>query len=253
MSEVLYDVDGPVAWLTMSNPAKANARDLEMRSALHDAFVQAERDDHVAAIVLTGAGDHVFCAGGDIDAFPTSFEEGLPLVREAIGSFGEPQRSMKPVIAAVNGAAIGGGTELTLGCDYVIAADHAAFALPEVTLGIIPPFGVVRLCARVGELAAIDLLLSGRRLDAREAEAIGLVGEVVSPGELRARCQEIGEMLAEKSGIAVAAVKAVLASRELQLTHLATTLTAAMFTTAEAQKRIATFRGSRADSGARSR
>jgi enoyl-CoA hydratase/carnithine racemase len=245
MSEVLYDVEGPVAWLTMSNPSKANARDAQMRAQLHDAFVRAESDPGVRAVVLTGAGDRVFCAGGDIDAFPTTFEDGMPLVRAAFDGFAQPQRLLKPVIAAVNGAAIGGGTELTLGCDYVVAAEHAEFALPEVELGIIPPFGIVRLCARVGELAAIDLLLSGRRVGAAEAATLGLVGDVVAANDLRQRCQEIGEQLATKSAPALAAVKTVLAARELQLAHVATPLTAAMFSTADAQARIASFRSAR--------
>lgn len=239
---VRYERDGPAAWITMSNPAKANARDWAMLAELDDAFRRAGADDDVHAVVLVGDGDRHFCSGGDVDSFPAGLADALPLARVGVESFRAPRLFPKPVIAAVNGSAIGGGTELTLACDFVVAVPAARFGLPEVGLGIIPPYGVQRLCDRVGELAALDLLLTGRVIDAAEAREIGLVGRVVEPDRLRPACQELAVTLAGRAPLALRAVKTVLVAREPQVGPLAEALAAALFTTADARAAIAAFK-----------
>jgi len=184
---VTYAKRGRVAYVTMNRPEVLNAMDLAMHEELGRVWDDFEADDHLWVAVLTGAGDRAFSVGQDLKelAARTADSTAGPQTFGSRGKPGWPRLTerfslSKPVIARVNGYALGGGLELALACDLIIAADHASFALPEARLGLIPGAGgVFRLVRQVPHHRAMGLLMTGRRLQAREALDIGLVNEVV--------------------------------------------------------------------------
>ena len=192
---VLLAREGPVAVVTIDRPHRRNAVDRATAAALVDAVTAAEHDDEVAAIVLTGAGG-TFCAGADLHAL----SEGAPnrLVPAADGPMG-PSRmaTTKPTIAAVEGHAVAGGLELALWCDLRIVAADAVFGVFCRRWGVpLVDGGTVRLPRVVGHGVAMDLILTGRPVDAEEALRIGLATRVVAAGEARDRSVELGRRLA---------------------------------------------------------
>jgi enoyl-CoA hydratase/carnithine racemase len=179
------ELRGRALVLTLDRPERMNALSRELIVALGDAARAAATDDDVRAIVLTGAGEKAFCAGADLkerQAFTKDqVREVLRLYRS---EFGALDRSPKPVVAALNGVALGGGLELALMCDMRVAAAGAVLALPETGLAIIPGAGGTQKLPRiVGEARAKELILTGRRLTAEEALAWGLVNRVAKPGQ----------------------------------------------------------------------
>jgi enoyl-CoA hydratase len=199
---------GHVAVVTIDNPP-VNALHPDVAAAIHDRCREAGEDPDVRAIVLTGAGERHFMAGGDIkfiqtlDAFKA--ERYVFAVQEMQDQLGLlPQ----PVIAALNGTTLGGGLELAMACDIRIAEEHAVFGQPEVSLGIIPGAGGTQNLPRLVPLGrAKKLLFTGERIDAEEALAIGLVEEVVPRGASLGRAVELGEEIARNAPMAVAAAK----------------------------------------------
>ncbi|MEU3571396.1 enoyl-CoA-hydratase DpgD [Kitasatospora sp. NPDC036755] len=188
---VLYERAGPVARVTLNRPRVLNAMDLRMHTELGAVWDEVERDDRVRLVVLTGAGDRAFSVGQDLAERARLDREGAPPT--TFGSRGQPGAPRltdrfsltKPVLARVRGHALGGGFELVLACDLVIAADSAVFALPEATLGLVPGAGgAFRLARQIPLKAAMGYLLTGRRMTAAEALAFGLVNEVVPDDRL---------------------------------------------------------------------
>ena len=208
--EVLYEVSNGIATITINRPAKYNALNTNVRAALNDFFTQAEKDDSVRVIILTGAGEKAFAAGADITGFPglNSKEirepakqgQDLSVYIESIG---------KPVIAAVNGIALGGGCELAMACDIRYATAHARFGQPEILLGIIPGYGgTVRLPRLVGLGRAKELVFTGDQISADEAFRIGLVNKVFESVEaLHQGVDELAAKLAERPGVAIKMAK----------------------------------------------
>lgn len=196
--------------LEFRRPAKANAYDDEVLFALRDALSAALTDNSVRVVVFTGAGERHFCAGADLGGVGTRRTLDvldMPSARlfDAIAAF------PKPTIAAVNGAAAGGGVELALACDLRIAALHAFFTLPETGLGLIPAAGgVTRLSRVVGEGRAREMVLTGRRVDAETALSWGLVNEVVAADALLPRALEWARSLADMDADALALAKEVM-------------------------------------------
>jgi enoyl-CoA hydratase len=202
---LLLKRDGPVGVVTISRPAVLNALNRATIDELRRAVLELGHDESVRCLVLTGAGEKAFVAGADIhelasltpveaSAYARSAQHVLDLI-EHLG---------KPVIAAVNGFALGGGCELALACTFRVAADTARFGQPEVKLGVMPGFaGTVRLPRLVGKGRALDLLLTGRMVDAREALDIGLVNRVVPAARLLEDTASLGQMLAEQAPAAV--------------------------------------------------
>ncbi|MGW8374892.1 enoyl-CoA hydratase-related protein [Streptomyces sp. ODS28] len=207
--------DGGVLEITLDRP-KANAIDTATSRGLHAAFDRLQRDEALRAAVLTGAGERFFSAGWDLKAA----NEGEAIDADhGPGGFAGLTELFgldKPVIAAVNGLAVGGGFELALAADLIVADAHAEFGLPEVRIGMIPDSGgVLRLPRRVPRAVASELLLTGRRMDAAEAARWGLVNEVAeAPGTARARALSLAATLTESAPLAVAAVKEVLRETE---------------------------------------
>jgi 2-oxoglutaroyl-CoA hydrolase len=200
--------DGDVTTITLDVAEKLNRVSMQARDELAALFEELGRDDSVRAIVLTGAGEQAFTAGGDVAGFLEREPEELSRLARNVAA---PERCPKPVIAKLRGYALGVGLELALACDFRIAAEGAELGLPEVKLGMIPGSGGTQRLARlIGLGRAKDMILRGRRIGAEEALALGLVTEVVPPGELDAAVARLVDELRALSPLALAVAKRVL-------------------------------------------
>jgi enoyl-CoA hydratase len=204
--------DGPIATLTLNRPDKLNALNEQLLGELATALEDIERDASIRVAVLTGAGDKAFAAGADIEAM----SEMTPARAKAFADIGHAigariEGGRFPVIAAVNGFALGGGCELALSCDFLYASDRAKFGQPEVNLGAMPGFGgTQRLARRVGVARARELCYTGDMIGADEALRIGLVNAVVPHSELSSRVLELAKKIASKAPLAIAQCKRVI-------------------------------------------
>ena len=212
MSEpVRIETEAGVRIVTIDRPEKRNALDSAVRQGLLDAVAAAGEDPEVRVLVFTGAGDQAFVAGADVAEFAgrTPLEQRRSMA--APNLFDRIWEFPKPTIAMINGWCLGGGCELALACDLRIGGDTARLGQPEVRLGIIPGGGATqRLPRLVGYGKALQLVLSGEIIDAVEAYEIGLLDEIVTAGELRARTLEIAASIADKSPVALALAKRAL-------------------------------------------
>ncbi len=200
--------EGDVATITLDVPEKLNRVSMTARDQLAGLFDELGRDEGVRAIVLTGAGDRAFTAGGDIAAFLERSPEELSRLAWNVAA---PERCPKPVIAKLRGYCFGVGLELALACDFRSAADDVELGLPEVKIGMIPGSGgTQRLARMIGLGRAKDLIMRGRRVGAEEALAIGLVGEVVAGTELDDAVDRLIGELRPLSPLALAMAKRVL-------------------------------------------
>lgn len=205
---------GHVAVVTMHRPESRNAFSAEMLAAMADAWDEIDEDDDVRVAVLTGAGGH-FCAGADLRAMSAAPASQERFSSQVDSEGARPFRGMlrgpgltKPLIAAVEGYAVAGGTEILLATDIRVAARSATFGVMEVTRGLFPLGGsTVRLRRQVPHTVAMELLLTGRLVSAEEAHQIGLVGRVVDDGQALATALEIAEQIAGNGPLAVQAVK----------------------------------------------
>lgn len=215
MSEgVRTEVADGVLLVTLDRPP-ANAIDVATSRALFAAFERLHTDPALRVGVVTGAGGRFFSAGWDLKAAAAGEPVDADHGSGGFAGLTEYFALRKPVIAAVNGLALGGGFELALAADLVVAADHAEMALPEVRLGIVPDSGgLFRLPRRLPEALATELLLTGRRLPATEAARWGLVNDVVAADELLDRSLALARTVCESAPLAVAAVKEILAATE---------------------------------------
>jgi enoyl-CoA hydratase len=205
---VLLEQRGRVALVTMNRPEKRNALDGPMRCAFLGVMDRLRRDTATRAIVITGGGDKAFIAGADIGEFEGRSPVDQYRVMRLPTVFDAIEKSPKPVIAAVNGFCLGGGMELALACDIRLASSNAKFGQPEVNLGIIPGGGgTQRLPRIIGLGRALRMILTGEMITAEDALRVGLVEEVVPAEVLLDRAVAIGELIASKSPVAVAAAK----------------------------------------------
>jgi crotonobetainyl-CoA hydratase len=206
--------EGQVLVITIDRPP-ANAIDTGTSRALYAAFDQLRRDPSLRVGIVTGAGDRFFCAGWDLKAAAQG--EGIEADHGGGGFAGLTEffDIGKPVIAAVNGMAFGGGFELVLAADLVVAAEHADFALTEVTLGLVADAGgLLRLPARVPRAIALEYLLTGRRFGAAEAARWGLVNKVAATGDVMATARDLAAAVCAAAPLAVAAVLEILRETE---------------------------------------
>ena len=205
---VLLEQRGRVALVTMNRPEKRNALDGQMRCAFLGIMDGLRRDTNTRAVVITGAGDKAFIAGADISEFEGRSPVDQYRVMRLPTVFDAIERCPKPVIAAVNGFCLGGGMELALACDIRIASMNAKFGQPEVNLGVIPGGGGTQRLPRIIGLGhALRLILTGDMITAEDALKLGLVEEIMPPEALIDRAVAIGEQIASKSPVAVAAAK----------------------------------------------
>ncbi|MEI2776236.1 MAG: enoyl-CoA hydratase/isomerase family protein [Tetrasphaera sp.] len=202
--EVLYELRGPVAWVTINRPEARNALNRAVREGLKAAFESAEQDPQVHVVVLTGAGDRVFCAGGDLKEMTAE-----QLTVPPPDYVPQPNRTVslsKPVIAAVNGGAFGGGFLLAQSADLVIAAANANFGISEIRIGRGAPWAAP-LPWLIPPRIALQLLLTGEPLSATRACEVGLVNEVVPADRLAERSSELAETIAGNAPLSVRAAK----------------------------------------------
>ena len=205
LSTILCEIKKSTATVTINRPKALNALNRETLEEIISCFNELAQDSRVLAVIITGSGEKSFVAGADI-SYMHQFDA---LAAREFGRLGQKAMTTvetfpRPVIAAVNGFALGGGCELALACDIRIASENAKFGQPEVNLGVPPGFGgTQRLPRLVGKGAACELLYTGDIIDAREACRIGLVNRVVPLPELLAECQGIAEKIALKGPIAV--------------------------------------------------
>ncbi|NLR98738.1 enoyl-CoA hydratase [Rhizobium sp. P38BS-XIX] len=214
---LIVETQGAVGLIRLNRPQALNALNSTVLAELKQAYAAFHKDDAVGAIVLTGS-EKAFAAGADIKEMQ-SLEFVDVYTGDFLGGWDEIAKARKPVIAAVGGFALGGGCELAMMCDFIIAADTAKFGQPEITLGIIPGMGgSQRLTRAVGKAKAMDLVLTGRMMDAAEAERSGLVARVVPADRL------LDEALAAAAKIASLSRPSVLMAKEAVNRALETTL-----------------------------
>jgi enoyl-CoA hydratase len=208
LENVLVEKRGRIAIVTINRPDKLNALNIATRNDILDAFEELERDDEVRVVVITGAGEKAFIAGADINEFAGMTAVKQRAVMRGRRAFDIVEEFRKPVIAMINGFALGGGCELAMACDIRIASSKAKLGQPEIKLGIIPGGGgTQRMTRLIGEGKAMELILTGDMISAEEAERLGLVNYVVSPEALEARTMELANKIAEMSPVAVAMAK----------------------------------------------
>jgi enoyl-CoA hydratase/carnithine racemase len=208
-SPVRVEVADGVATVTLDRPEALNAISTELALALGGAVEPLATDGSVRAVVLAAAGERAFCAGADLRQRAGFDDHGWFVQREAFRrGFTAVRRCPLPTVAAVFGFALGGGAELALSCDLVVAADDAVFGLPEVRLGLVPAGGGTQLLVRrVGRSVAKDLVLTGRRVDAAEALRLGLADRVVPRAELPTAARALAAEIAGNSPVAVRLAK----------------------------------------------
>ncbi|WP_448701583.1 enoyl-CoA hydratase/isomerase family protein [Mucilaginibacter sp. AW1-3] len=205
---LLIETKERIQYITINRESKLNALNKATLAELNTAVSQAFADDAVGGIIITGAGSKAFVAGADISEFAAfNIEQGQALARDGqTRVFNLIENGPKPVIAAINGFALGGGLELAMACHIRIASDNARVGQPEVTLGLIPGYGgTQRLTQLVGKGKAMELILTADMLNATEALQLGLVNHVVAPDQLLAKAEEILNKILQKAPLAVAA------------------------------------------------
>lgn len=206
---VLMEKEDGVLIITINRPSKLNSMTLEMLDLISQYLEEAKRDSATKAVLFKGAGDRAFCAGADISQFPGLTTIGARKVSQTgHRTFLKIQEVQKPVVAAINGYCLGGGNELILFCDFRLASDKARFSQPEVSLGLMPGWGGTYMLPKlVGQTAAMDLILTGRRIDAEEAKQIGLVTHVYPVDEFDAKVDEFIKTLVHGPPISLRAMK----------------------------------------------
>ena len=213
MSVIKTQTDGSILLVTLDRP-KANAIDLETSRLMGEVFRDFRDNPDLRVAIITGAGPKFFCPGWDLKA---AADGDAVDGNYGVGGFGGLQelRGMnKPVIAAVNGIACGGGLELALSADMILAADHATFALPEIRSGTVADAASIKLPKRIPYHIAMELLLTGRWFDAEEAKGWGLVNEIVPSDQLMDRAWELARLLASGPPLVYAAIKEIVRDAE---------------------------------------
>ncbi len=257
MSTVLVSQEGSLAIVTLNRPEKLNALNAELLQELFNTFESLSQSSNVRAAILTGAGEKAFAAGADIAAMSNMTPgeaKRFAEVGHRVGAAIENARF--PVIAAVNGFALGGGCEIALACDFIYASDKAKFGQPEVNLGVIPGFGgTQRLLRRIGIGRARELCFTGEIIGAEEALRIGLANVVVPAAELLDRAKKTANLITQKGPLAIASAKRVFNHGEGVPLAIANEIEALGFAnlfgsldqkegmTAFVEKRVASFQG----------
>ena len=218
MENILIEKQDAIAIVTINRLTKLNALNKATIQELHDGFKSLNEDKSVKAIIVTGSGEKAFVAGADISEFANfSVEEGEKLAAEGQRLlFDFVQNLSTPVIAAVNGFALGGGLELAMSCHFRVASDNAKMGLPEVTLGVIPGYGgTQRLAQLVGKGRAMEMIMTAGMIEAETAKNYGLVNHVVAQEELLDFTKAIATKITKNSSVAIAkAIEAINANFE---------------------------------------
>ncbi|GAA1701013.1 enoyl-CoA hydratase [Microbacterium sediminicola] len=213
-STILVETRGRVGWITLNRPDALNALNSTLATELGDAVAAFDADEEIGCIVLIGS-ERAFAAGADIKEMADKSVRDMTVANPFAG-FAAVARARTPLVAAVSGYALGGGCELAMMCDVILAADNAKFGQPEINLGVIPGLGgTQRLTRAVGTYKAAELILTGRMMDADEAERAGLVSRIVPVSDLADEALKTAETIASKSlPVAYAAKDALQAALE---------------------------------------
>jgi len=217
--KVIYEKRDSIGYITLNRPEVFNAIDVQLIAEFRDALRESGQDNDVRVVIITGAGK-AFQAGADIKELSTLNSWELhEWNHNIVDVFNKIEKLCKPVIAAINGFALGGGLELSLACDIRIASENASMGVPEVHLGIIPGAGgTPRLERMIGQGKALELLLTGRQIDAQEAYGLGIINKVVPKGEAVKGAEEMAAEILKNSPEAVMLVKdAVIVGKDLPL------------------------------------
>ncbi|WP_461788866.1 enoyl-CoA hydratase/isomerase family protein [Pedobacter sp.] len=211
--QIIAEIRENVLYITINRPQKLNALNKEVLAELAHVIANAQTNNDVKVILLTGAGEKAFVAGADISEFQNyTLSEGRQLAYDGHANvFNAIEQSVKPIIAAINGFALGGGLELAMACHIRIASENAKLGLPEVTLGLIPGYGgTQRLAQLVGKGIAFEMIFTADMITAQKAEQIGLVNYVVAQDSLIAKAEEIIAKIKQRAPLALAsAVRAI--------------------------------------------
>lgn len=205
---ILTEVKNSILYITINRPKQLNALNIKTIVELDEAFEEYLYHDEVKGVIITGAGEKSFVAGADISEF-TDFtpSQGKTMSENGHDAFDKIENFPKPVIAAINGYALGGGSELAMACHLRVASENAIFGQPEVNLGLIPGYGgTQRLIELIGKGKAMELLMTGDSVNAAMAKELGLVNYVVPQSELIAKCEELLKKIFTKGPIAVGKV-----------------------------------------------
>ncbi|MBI1182995.1 enoyl-CoA hydratase [bacterium] len=207
-SNILYHTENGIATITINRESQMNALTIDTIQEVGQAVQAANTDESVFGIIITGAGEKAFIAGADIKEFSDfTVDEACDMSAAGHDVFNSIEKSQKPVIAAVNGFALGGGCELAMSCHIRIAAEHAKFGQPEVNLGVIPGYGgTQRLIKLAGHAKALELLMTGDMIDAQEAHRLGLANHVVPMADLMATCTKMLQKIGKKSPLTIAQI-----------------------------------------------
>jgi crotonobetainyl-CoA hydratase len=206
--------DGAVLEVTIDRP-KANAIDLAASRRLNDVFTAFRDDPALRVAIVTGAGERFFCPGWDLKAAAAGERSDEDWGVGGFGGLNHPRNLDKPVIAAVNGIACGGGFEIVLGTDIIVMEEHAKFALPEINVGVLADAGTIKLRRRIPYHVAVEFLMTGRWMDAQEARHWGLANHVVPKGQGLAKAREIARQLADGPPLLFPAIKQLLRHTEM--------------------------------------
>jgi enoyl-CoA hydratase len=212
MDFVKLELDGPIAVITIDRPKALNALNRQVLTEFSDAIGQVAANKTTRALIVTGGGEKAFVAGADIaEMAGLSQAESAAFAELGHRVLDSLEHLPIPVIAAVNGFALGGGTELALACDFIYASEKAKFGQPEVVLGVIPGFGgTQRLTRIVGRARAKEIIFTGDMIDATKAKEIGLALEVLPAAELMAHCRKVAGNIVKRGPLAVAQAKRVI-------------------------------------------
>lgn len=209
MKNILYEKNERIATVTINRPDKLNALNQETVREIMSAMNTIEEDENVRVVIITGAGDRAFCAGADIGEMknktPIELTKSCLRTQEMMNKIAEFD---KPVIAAINGYALGGGLELAMSCDLRIASEKARLGQPEINIGLIPGWGgTQRLPRFVGRAKAKEMIFTGRMIDAKTAKELSLLNEVVSADQLETQVKQLADELSSKPPIAIKLAK----------------------------------------------
>ena len=238
---VLYEKRDGVAIVTMNYPERLNALSEQLRADLQTACDEALKDDEIGAVILTGT-DRAFCAGADISGF--TFD--MPSIRKFMGNvmsfLSAFEKYPKPVIAAVNGLALGGGLEIAISSDIIIASEKARFGVPEAAIGLAPGFAIIRLHQIVGRAKSKELSMTCDQITAEEALKIGLINKVVPHDQLLDASMEMAKKIMSKAPLAIQFIKSAV-NRELHGEELTYAMDAmsGLFSTEDAKEGMDAF------------
>lgn len=207
LGSVEFEKRGAIALVTLDEPGKLNALSAGIREGVTASLARIEADPEIRVGIITGSGEKAFCAGADISGFDFAADAVKQFIEDVVTFLAAPESCSKPLIAAVNGMAFGGGFELAIACDFILASERATFGVPEIKLGLLPGFAVVRLADIVGRPKAKEMSILGEPISAEEAVRLGIALRTMAPECLMEEAMAMAEKIASKPKMAVRMAK----------------------------------------------